>query len=501
MRVLLVMPPLFRFGGVIWPHFHLGLGYIAAALRQEGHEAWIYDANNATEDEPNYPQEELFARYSAGLNNVDGHPVWREFTRVLSEFQPQVVGISVRSVDAPSGLICADLVKRWNSSTTVLMGGIAATATPQQFLTNSVDLVVRGEGEGITKEVIARLASGTDPHLCDGITWMRGGNIIHNPNRHLIDDLDRLPFPAREALLFSNRLSRGRLTKMMGDLITSRGCPHKCTFCANNVLWGNYRVRVRSSEAVVREMELLRDKFGVTECVLWDDHFTENRRRVLEICGEIRQRSLGLKWITFARATSIDVELVRALRSAGCCQLQIGVESGSERILKQTRKGVTLGDVRRAARVLREEGMEWLAFLMIGFPGETRGEMMATMDLVDELQPDRVAVSVVTPYPGTELYSQAIARSSPDVATSNLADSFNPDSCLVTTMSREEFKNVALSCFHRADDYNWRKALATRMSTWERLQGQIASALRSYSPPAVWSAMRWLRHCGRLPEK
>ena len=363
----------------------------------------------------------------------------------------------------------AGIVKKIDAHCKIVVGGPAVTTCTDLIMQNpAIDFGVRGEGEKTMSELVSLLSSRspTDMAEIDGLSWRRGKEIVHNRKRELMKDIDTLPFPARDLLLFTDQIPAGALRNIMGGMVTSRGCPSSCTYCANNAVWGGRHIRFRSPRNIVDEMVYLRDTYGIRRIILWDDHLITRRKRILELCELLVAENVGVHWVSFARADSLDDELIKCMKRAGCEEIQIGVESGSDRVLKMVKKGVTLDEIRHAAKLLRKNGMRWFAFLMIGFPGETLDEMKATMRLLYELRPDSAMLSVVTPYPGTELFQEAQRRGMSETAWLS-SDTFKSESILVDTMSPEEFQEVARKFMKECDTYNgrnlWRGVLKEKI--------------------------------------
>jgi radical SAM superfamily enzyme YgiQ (UPF0313 family) len=465
MRVLLVNPPARRFVRPHSPSFPLGLGYIAAVLKKEGHTVAIYDAEwNAEElasrGSCQYPLSEMAAnwgKYQECLRQPS-HDVWREVEGVIREQLPDVVGITCRALDLASAVVVARLAKRANPSVRVVLGGPAATTCSDMVMEDvNVDFAVRGEGEMTMKELVRAVEVGAgDLRSIDGLWFRESRGIVRNKQRELIQDISSLPYPDRESLLNARRLPGPIYRRLMGDLVSSRGCPYRCTFCANHSVWGSRKWRGRSPEDVVGEILHVRDTHGVQHFVFWDDLFTVNRERTVAICELMLAKGANVHWVCLVRANTIDAELLRLMRRSGCVQVQMGVESGSNRILQQMKKGMTVEDFRRAARVIRRSGLPWHCFLLIGIPGETREEMAATMRLVTELRPDVVELSVFAPYPGSPLHEELKVAGLLDSPDWLFADFLNADCCYVGTMSRAEFRDVALQGLRECDEHNRR---------------------------------------------
>lgn len=456
MKVLLIVPPLNSFTGIKSTTFHLGIGYIASTLKQAGHEAVIYDPNIITNtNKKEYSLDDLSKLSEMALLDSN-NAVWKELESVVSSTRPDVVGISSKIPDLRITLNVLRIVKGIDNKTVTVVGGPAGTTCPDLVLRDpKVDFVVRGEGEITIVELleIIKLAN-NDFEKIDGLSFRSNDVVIHNKNRSLIENIDELPFPDRESLLFSEQRSLTDRQEIMSHLVTSRGCPYLCTYCANTAIWGTRNIRLRTPESVVEEIIHLRDTYGVSRVTLWDDHLTTNKKRVVDFCNLLINENVGVKWLSFARANTIDSELLNLMEKAGCYELQIGVESGSDRILTMVNKGVTLDQMRNAAKLLRKSGIRWHCFLMIGFPTETRDEMQATIEFLYQLKPDSVQLSVVTPYPGTKLFMDVIATGKLTEEDWLSADTERLNSVLVDTMSSDAFCKLAGDLKQKCDKYN-----------------------------------------------
>jgi radical SAM superfamily enzyme YgiQ (UPF0313 family) len=222
----------------------------------------------------------------------------------------------------------------------------------------------------------------------------------------LIEDLDTIPFPARHIV----KTNGYRAAIYSGDkctaMVSSRGCPHQCTFCVwPNTLYG-HRFRARSAKNVVDEMEEVEKKYGIDEVYFDDDTFTINRKRVMEICRLIRERDLHVSWIVQARVDTVDREVLMAMRDAGCHYILFGIESGSPEMLARMKKRITLDKAREAIRLCNELGIKSQAFFLFGIPGETKETIQQSIDFAKELGASTVQFAVAIPQPGSPLYEE-----------------------------------------------------------------------------------------------
>ncbi|HOE10011.1 MAG TPA: radical SAM protein [bacterium] len=326
-------------------------------------------------------------------------------------FRPGLVGISCLTPTIPFGYEIATAVKEISPDTKVVMGGSHSSALPQQTLEEcpALDAVVVGEGEQTFLECAERVRSGNSLVGCAGLAHRQGGSLIVEPPRPLVSSLDELSFPARE-LLDHERYSKVQhsrgISEQFGpqtEIFTSRGCPGRCIFCAVNVNYGS-RVRFRSVENVLAEVEECQRCFGIRHFIIQDDTFNLRESRVADLMRGFRK--LGVPSFSCdARVDTVSREMLAEMARSGCRKISFGVESGSPRILALNGKGILRDQVVRAFAWAREVGIELLeATFMIGsHPDETEEDLRQTQDLIREIRPDILFCSVAVPYPGTEL--------------------------------------------------------------------------------------------------
>jgi len=458
MKTLLVNPPFQRFTSdysISVHHFPLGLGYVAAALEQAGYQVEIYDADLFSK--PIYNSEISQFRIAAhradhvnALLNFD-HDVWHEVEALFGKKEPDIVGITSKSVTLPAAYMAAKIAKKVNKEVVVVFGGPGATTVIEQVLQNPhVDFVVQGEGEQTMTKLVKMLHnSKPDFYQIDGLSFKDGGRIINNRSRTVVKDIDTLPYPAKHLLLYADKLPDILYKTIHGDILTTRGCPYACTFCACHVIWGGRSVRMRSAEEVVKEILHQKERYGVQNFRLWDDLFTIKRKRVVEICNLLIEKKVNVNWICYIRVDSIDTKLLALMKQAGCVEVEVGVESGSNRVLKEMHKGITVEQTQKAAEMINETGLPWIALLMIGVPGETKEEMAATMDLLPKLSPTKVVFNVFSPYPGTPLHAKLKGE-----GRLNDNDPLDVNHYYADTMPKDEFHDLFLSYSKQVDEYN-----------------------------------------------
>ena len=348
----------------------IGLAYIAAVLRAHGHRVKIFDA----EVEP--------------LNNIQ---IAQQARRA------DLAGITTTAPTYNSALELANLIKQSNSGTTVVLGGPQATFLDEECLGKSAaDAVIRGEGEYTMLDVADSIESGG---TCDfnGVTYREADSVIRNPDRKLISDLDEIPVPARD-LLPMEKYSPPRST----GVISSRGCPFRCIFCASSKLYSK-TFRSRSADNLYQEVAHLVAR-GYENVTMLDDNFILNKDRAFEFADLVEENRLKFDWSCTGRVDSIDEDLLARLSEVGCSGLFFGIESASNETLKLIKKGFTTDQVIDAFDLLKNYDYTTTASFMLGLPGDDREKIIDTINLAKRINPDFAMFSVTTPYPGTELY-------------------------------------------------------------------------------------------------
>lgn len=409
MRIMLIDPPFYRFMGYYNRYFPLGLVFLGTVLREAGHEVVVYDADcNRDSTDVDYSRlPERYPSYVAGLN-TPGHAAWDDLRSVLRAWQPELVGLSGFTPKFGAAARVAEISKADDPDRPVIIGGPHATLCPEEILHISphIDAAVIGEGEATILELCKHFGGhrGKPPDAVAGVAFRANGSIARTPERRRTRTLDEFPLPARELLL-------GQATytpEDMGLLMTSRGCPFACAYCAITV-WGR-RMAYRSVENVVTEMRRVKARYGTRQFAFKDDTFTLNRRRVVELCERLIAERLDVNWDCNTRVNLVDEPLLRLMRRAGCNEIKFGIESGSDRVLGILDKGITRDDARRMARLMRKVGLLWSGYFMMGLPGETAADVRQTLDFMYELQPNFAAIAVYEPFPKTAMFEDGVRR-------------------------------------------------------------------------------------------
>jgi anaerobic magnesium-protoporphyrin IX monomethyl ester cyclase len=352
----------------------LGSLYLAGELKKRGHDVKVLDDDYNPGGTPyNFiDKSEHFHDYTSALKDPN-HSVWENVSNVIGEYEPDVLGLSVVTPKFPSSLITAQIARKLKVKK-IIAGGPHASFRPYDFInTGLFDSVVRFEGENVFEDA------------------MNGSGIFTGKR---IGNLDSLAMPDRNFLIGLGNYNK----RDLGNIMTGRGCPYACNFCGSPGLWDR-RVVNRSIENVVAEMNVLSDKHKVNEFYINDDTFTVNKKRVYDFCNSIKDKNWD--WHCLTRANVLDDRKLKKMKNAGCTVIKIGVESGSQRILNLMNKNANVEEVERVGDLLNRNKMPWLAYIMVGIPGETEKDVDMTINLIKKTAPSYVAFAVYAPYPGT----------------------------------------------------------------------------------------------------
>jgi anaerobic magnesium-protoporphyrin IX monomethyl ester cyclase len=317
---------------------------------------------------------------------------------------PDYIGITSMTMTFASALETAAAYKIKFPDAKITLGGVHPTILPEEALINdAVDYVIRGEGEKSFYELV----SGVPLEKIQGLSYKKDGKFIHNPEGPVVENLDDLPAPAYHLLPVKKyRPTTGSYKRLPAiSLMTSRGCPGKCTYCLGSYLGG--RVRMHSVKYIIDEIIMLQRDYGIKEICFYDDTFTAFKMKVREFCRTVIDEKIDITWVCFARIDFIDEETLKLMKQAGCHQIMYGIESGDEQILKNIKKMTRLDKAKEVVDMTKKTGIECRTTFMLGNPGETEETMKKTMDFAKYLDPDIALFNVTTPYPGTEIYRWA----------------------------------------------------------------------------------------------
>ncbi len=468
-KVALVTPP-FREAGVVGTTRSmravinlippLGLAYLAAVLESQGIDVRITDGSRGLT-----------------LSEVVGE---------LKAYTPNIVGISCTTPTFLDAIELAGSVRQALPQATIVLGGAHVTAIPQEAMLEEVfDVGVIGEGEITFLDLVRAIEDKgslgkVDLKEIDGLAFRRDGQVVRTTPRERVKDLDRLPHPARHLLppLSAYRPTPASYRKLpLAVMMTSRGCPYGCTFCDRGV-FGNY-VRGHSPEYVLDEVEELLDRYGAREIRFFDDTFTINPKRVVRICEMILERRLRFPWTCLTRVNTVDKDLLRLMKGAGCWQVLYGLESGDPGMLKRLNKGSSVEQNTLAVQWALEVGLGVRGDFIIGTPGETMESLENTLAFTKRIKLDYAHFNKFVPYPGTELYERLLgegyqfdSRKLPPIVD-HAAVLHVPDG--LTREQVKEFLDRAHREFYLRPSHIIRRLLRT--GSWHELVGQARGAL------------------------
>jgi radical SAM superfamily enzyme YgiQ (UPF0313 family) len=369
---------------VMKPYPPLGLLYISAYLRARGHAVDVFDGTFRT-------------------------PL--DFRRVLAAGRPPVVGLYVNLLTKLRALEMISEARAAGAK--VILGGPEPPAHAEEYLARGADVVVLGEGERATEELLVELGrrSPHELHHVKGIAFRDDeGRIVRTSPRPMISELDCLPFPDRDAIDVDAYLNawRGSHGRASLSLICARGCPYHCDWCSHAV-YGNTHRR-RSPANVADEVAMILERYRPDQLWYADDVFTIKPSWTLAYARELSDRGIRIPFECITRADRLDEDVVEALARMGCFRVWIGSESGSQRILDAMGRGVRVEEVQETTRLCRRRGIEVGVFIMVGYEGEEGEDLDATVDHLKKADPDVVLTTIAYPIRGTGYYQKVEAR-------------------------------------------------------------------------------------------
>jgi radical SAM superfamily enzyme YgiQ (UPF0313 family) len=388
--MLLINPAQEKFGGFLSRYVPVGIpvaiGCLAAYLKKHGVAVRVVD-------------EEL----------VEITPsVLRELVGGLE--RPYVFGLSCLTAHVARGYLLARMIKAEFPDSTVIAGGLHPTALPEEALaTGVIDYVVRGEGEEVLLQLYRAIRGDGDPTRLKGVSFMRDGRAVSNPEAPLIPELDDIPMFPYE--LFEHPKYD------MGFITSSRGCPYKCTYCSQRLLTGT-TYRYKSPARIVEELDILINRYGQTQVVFYDDNFCFKAKRVVDVCNEIMAAGLHTKcrFSVQTRADNFPPDLVPLLAAAGFRHAGFGMETGVNRLAKLIGKGETVEQHLAAVELGKRHGFDISLFMIFGLPTETSADREQSFRTVQAATVQASKYNNLIPYPGTPIYSDLKATSRVHVA-------------------------------------------------------------------------------------
>lgn len=357
----------------------LSLATIAAPCLKEGHQVKIFDMNLLENNE-------------------------KKLVRLVRRYSPDFVGITFTTPLFPEMVNLAQMIKKELPRCRLLGGGAHASSFPKETLEESpLDLVVIGEGDFVLQEIL----SGKRWEKIAGVCFNKNKKIKKTRPRKFITDLDSLPYPAWQLYDLSRYQTSALLTRAnpAGWLETSRGCIYGCVYCNKSVFGRTFRVK--SAVRVVDEIEFML-KMGFKEIHIADDNFTSDMKRAEEVCDKILEKGLKFPWatVTGIRVDRVSQKLLQKMKKAGCYRVYFGIESGSQNVLDNIKKGINLKQIRQAVKWAKKAELETFGFFMIALPGEKTADIKKTIKLATSLDLDIAKMSITVPLPATPLFKE-----------------------------------------------------------------------------------------------
>jgi len=460
MKVMLIVPPWTLLDiraedtqGIAGMWAPIGTLYVAAVLREAGFDVIFREGGFYTQ---------------------------KQMMDIIREEKPDAVGAFVIAMFWERTRTLFEEIKTFLPDCYLFAGGHGPSAFGAKALEecDSLDAIVYSEGEYSTRELMQRVRDGESTVGVAGTSVRWNNEIINNPSRPFIENLDELPFPAMDLAELDRYIpSYGQVLKMPSfQVISSRGCLNDCLYCYR--LMGRHVQRLRSAKNVVDEIEHYVKNYGAKDIKFWDEAFTNDRVRAMEICDEILRRDLKVSWWISSRADSVDMELLLKMKEAGCWCINFGVESGVNKNLKMLRKNLTVEQIVHAVRMTHKAGIKTFTTYIFGIPGETFEEGLETIKLAKRLNSHITEFFPISPFPGTDLWDIACQSSTfkNDVRNIGLLKeeiAYSPD-----TMTHEEVAELRRRAFR---EYYIRPAFVWRYMTgirsWFEFKGVFAGAI------------------------
>lgn len=360
----------------------LTLAIIAAILRDNGFNVRLLDCSND----------------GIGFN---------ELADIIRDYRP---GLIIANTSTPSidwDLKVADCAKTVDPGIKVIFFGIHVSALPEEIFkaNKNVEFIAYGEPEYILRDFALAVRDKRSFKDVDGLIYREDGGIKRNKEKPFIKNLDELPYPAWD-LVDTNGYRLPITNRPFLLVLTGRGCPYPCTFCAAKTFYGT-RPRLRSWQKIVSEIKYVTQKYGIYDFLFWSENSISDRNQMYEISKGLINEVPNIKWVCNGRVDMIDTELLQAMKKAGCWMIGYGIESGEQRVLDLMKKNIKVEDIRKAVRLTKKEGIEVTGHVIVGYPGETKEDIESTSELVRELDLDYIQVYCSVPFPGSNLYEEA----------------------------------------------------------------------------------------------
>lgn len=435
--------------GVI--HFEpLGLEYVGAAIKESGYNVKIMSPD---------PSENI-----------------EKFGSRIAQECPDIIGIGPATYNFNQAKALSGIIKTIHKDTFTIFGSYHVTAVPHEVSDPVIDLAIQGEGEHTSVEVLDCLRKGDSYESIQGISYLKNGNVVVNPRRERIRNLDSMPFPLRNkkdmGIYKCKGVFKPATSKQhsVAQVTYSRGCPNNCSYCSSKNMWGR-DIIYRNPYKMTEELEYLIDNFGTNLFYFSDLTFNADKKRVIEVCEAIIKRNIKVNWFCGCRPEGIDEELINIMKKSGCSRIHFGIEAIDEYSLEKIYRKKTYGYTEKALEIASRAGIITRAYLMIGYPWETREHLESINTNLNRLYIDDLRISFFTPFPGTAVYNKTRNK----IVTDNW-DDFTTDKPMyrIEGLNESEILNIRDMIFlnyYQSSDYA--KRLEEKLSTYPELNGSF----------------------------
>ncbi|MBU1863837.1 MAG: B12-binding domain-containing radical SAM protein [Candidatus Omnitrophica bacterium] len=330
-----------------------------------------------------------------------------DILKFVSDLRPSIVGFSIMTSNLPQTIEFIGEVRRVHPAALILAGGIHPTIEYMNLLKNhlDIDIIVRGEGERTTVELMDALQNKKALDGVRGIAYRSDGVIAATPEREIIQDLDTLPFADWASLPMDRYWDRWTIKKNYACMLLSRGCPYNCIFCGHGIIGKKYRTR--SPQHIIDEIKMLYDTYHVRNLSFADSTLNVRNDWLHELCEKMISMDRKILWGCSVRADHVDAETIKLMKRAGCAKIFIGVESADNDMLQRMKKNESIEKIQEGIHIIRKGGLIPDLGFIIGMPGETKESIMKTINFASTFNRSVCSFTYATPYPGTELYEIA----------------------------------------------------------------------------------------------
>ncbi len=461
MDILLIDPPHGSLKNTPSDHgYNLGLTSLAAYLRREGIDTAIVTGDLLMEPPSTGTLASFIREFRMTIKelaegqkrieeaiNDNNHPAWRMLTDIVKQTKPTMVGISYFTPFQSIVGKTVSLVKEIDKDIKIVAGSYHPTFCPEDVMQNpNIDYVIRGEGEIPLLALVNELKK-DKPKLetVPGIYYKdKDGQLHNNPGVELIGNLDELPFPARDLVLNCDYDIYRTHT-----MSSTRGCPYSCVFCAEKKLWGG-KVRRRSVDSIVAELKSIKDTYSINVVNFVDGTFTYDREYLQIFCNKLINEDPNITWGCTARYDNLDEELLQLMKRSGCYGLYLGLESGSNRMLKAMGKKETIEEISRASEMIYRSGLTSITSILLGLPFEEKEDIEQTLELLQNFRTDFLDVNTYTPLAGTTLYDDLSEEEKKNINWRKVAYK-SYSNYFSKNLTREEFQKYQAEAYKIAD--------------------------------------------------